>query len=503
MLAFNNVLVNLDSYSGKFSHNYYLYQDEWGIFQPVIWDLNMAFGGFNASGEGGLLKLADMQSLDPILHQNSPEWPLIHQIISQPKWGKRYRAHLKTILYENITNKSYRKRAEELRALIDPHVLEDSNALYPYEAFQNNIHHPVFSRGFRTGIEPLMKERADFLIDHPLIKPIGPIFRNPGHSPTFPHPNDSVTISVENHDTDQVWIGMRAERFAPFIESKMYDDGQHGDGAANDGIWGIKLKVEENISYYFYAENDEIGRFLPARAQFEFFTIKVFDRTQTPPIVINEFLAENADNQSDQNGEYDDWIEFFNTTTEDISLTSYGLSDNRNQPFQWTFPDTMIKAGEYLIVWADGEIGQEGLHTNFRIDKAGERLRLVAPDSSLVDSINFPAQDTDISWGRFPNGFGSFSRMNPTFGFENDFHTDIEKPFKEKVSIFPNPARDQVEIQFPQNQRGQLEIFNIHGQMILQKKINTDRFKLILKEWESGFYVVKMNGEMVGKLVKN
>lgn len=46
MLAFNNVLVSLDSYIGWFSQNYYLYKDNSGHYNPVVWDLNMAFGGF-------------------------------------------------------------------------------------------------------------------------------------------------------------------------------------------------------------------------------------------------------------------------------------------------------------------------------------------------------------------------------------------------------------------------------------------------------------------------
>jgi len=53
MLAFNNVLVSLDSYSGWFSQNYYLYRDNTDHYNPVIWDLNMSFGGFPFAGTQG------------------------------------------------------------------------------------------------------------------------------------------------------------------------------------------------------------------------------------------------------------------------------------------------------------------------------------------------------------------------------------------------------------------------------------------------------------------
>ena len=39
MLAFNIVLVNLDSYTGRFCHNFYLYQDKKGVFHPIVYGI--------------------------------------------------------------------------------------------------------------------------------------------------------------------------------------------------------------------------------------------------------------------------------------------------------------------------------------------------------------------------------------------------------------------------------------------------------------------------------
>ena len=46
MLAFNNVLVNLDSYTGPFRQNYYLIKDDNNRMNTITWDLNESFGGF-------------------------------------------------------------------------------------------------------------------------------------------------------------------------------------------------------------------------------------------------------------------------------------------------------------------------------------------------------------------------------------------------------------------------------------------------------------------------
>ena len=43
------------------------------------------------------------------------------------------------------------------------------------------------------------------------------------------------------------------------------------------------------------------------------------------------------------------------------------------------------------------------LHSNFRLDRAGEELVLADPRGEIIDSIQFPAQFPDVSFGRSPN----------------------------------------------------------------------------------------------------
>ena len=42
----------------------------------------------------------------------------------------------------------------------------------------------------------------------------------------------------------------------------MFDDGQHGDGLAGDGIFGATIDVDaRDIQYYIYAESNDAGIF--------------------------------------------------------------------------------------------------------------------------------------------------------------------------------------------------------------------------------------------------
>ncbi len=164
-LAFNNVLVNLDSYSGLFSHNYYLYQTPTGQFAPLIWDLNMAFGGFNHSGQKNSMSLYDMQHLDPFLHENNPKRPLIHQLLQIRSYRQKYIELMEMILEENFTNGWYAERSKELQRIIEKAVQEDSNKLYSFEAFKNNLSttESVGGNTKAVGILELMQGRRRFL----------------------------------------------------------------------------------------------------------------------------------------------------------------------------------------------------------------------------------------------------------------------------------------------------------------------------------------------------
>ena len=106
--------------------------------------------------------------------------------------------------------------------------------------------------------------------------------------------------------------------------------------------------------------------------------------------------------------------------------SGYTLTDDLTRPDQWTIPPgTTIAAHEFLLVWADNETRQytpgHGLHVNFKLNQGGEEVGLFAPDGTLVDSVAFGPQRTDISEGRFPDGQAApyFALTTPTPGRAN------------------------------------------------------------------------------------
>jgi hypothetical protein len=120
-------------------------------------------------------------------------------------------------------------------------------------------------------------------------------------------------------------------------------------------------------------------------------------------IVINEFLASNTTSILDPDyNQYADWIELYNPGATAIDLGNCCLTDNLAHPKRWAFPSgTSIKAGGFLLIWADGmDTANDGLHTNFKLDKAGESIGLFNNTSLPIDTLNYSKQVSDVAYGR-------------------------------------------------------------------------------------------------------
>ncbi|MBK9014824.1 MAG: CotH kinase family protein [Saprospiraceae bacterium] len=171
MHAFNHVVVNLDSYSGRFSHNFYLYKTPDGLMTPMVWDMNISFGGFRLDGEKqGELTNEELQEFSLFTHfkNKNPKRPLITNVLTNPFWRKVYIGHCRTILMENFANGEYLKLAENMQAFIRDEVKADPNRLYSFEDFERNLR-TTTDVGNTTiiGIEELMKVRTASLLNHP------------------------------------------------------------------------------------------------------------------------------------------------------------------------------------------------------------------------------------------------------------------------------------------------------------------------------------------------
>ncbi|MFW6221148.1 MAG: CotH kinase family protein [Fibrobacterota bacterium] len=157
-------------------------------------------------------------------------------------------------------------------------------------------------------------------------------------------------------------------------------------------------------------------------ATFVFLTVFPSDAA----VVINEFVSSNGSTLSDEDGDFEDWIEIYNSSADPIQLEGLLLSDDLDKLDKWSFPPYTLQSGEHLIVFTSGKdrTGEQYFHTSFRISSEGEPLIISNPDGDTIDMVPAIAVPRDVSYGRVVDGGDTFSFFSqPTPGASNTTST--------------------------------------------------------------------------------
>jgi len=283
MLALNNVMVNLSSYSGNHSINYYLFKDGNGRFQTVPWDLNLAFGSYKNTGNGSDLELKDLQNLNPLLHADNALKPLISKLLADPLNKKIYLAHVRQIVEENFLNGAYEKRAQELQGMIVVPFTDDKYKAYGMDDFQRSLRETVGKKSKIPGIIELMGKRAKFLKNHPDLTAL---------------PSGVTDVKVqgrgkfEHQKLNSFHITARADRFPKRMflyyrldDKKPYTVMPMNEDASTEVPSGVKefsanvdgQTADAVLDYYLLAENPGSVVFAPANYMGKPYKVKLSD----------------------------------------------------------------------------------------------------------------------------------------------------------------------------------------------------------------------------------
>jgi hypothetical protein len=151
-------------------------------------------------------------------------------------------------------------------------------------------------------------------------------------------------------------------------------------------------------------------------------------RPETALLVLNELVASNGAGLADEDGDFPDWIEIYNRSSQPVNLSGWALTDDTAEPGKWTFPDVTLPGHAYLVVFASGKnrkTVQPGLHlhTNFKLKKSSEFVGLYnILEGKFIDQIapQYPPQLRDMAYGRYGEAltYGYLARPSP--GEPND-----------------------------------------------------------------------------------
>ncbi len=218
-------------------------------------------------------------------------------------------------------------------------------------------------------------------------------------------------------------------------------------------------------------------------------------------IVINEFLASNDAALTDEFGEYDEYIELYNTNAEPVDIGGLYVTNNLSNPLLWQIPKTdpsktTIPAGGFLVLWADKQLEQGVLHVDFNLSADGEQIGLVQvlnEEIVYVDSLTFEAQSADTAYGRIPDGSDSWDLMPPTPGTENTEFPPVSvvdvlpRTFAVHAN-YPNPFNPETTIRFdlPENVNVTIKVYNILGEQVTTLVNN--------KQMPAGYHSINWSG---------
>ena len=130
-----------------------------------------------------------------------------------------------------------------------------------------------------------------------------------------------------------------------------------------------------------------------------------------PPLWINEVLPFNNSGLTDNNGQYEPWIELYNTGTNTVSLAGLYLANDFGTLTQWTFPtNASLGPRQFKVVIADGSPEQTTpaeWHTSFRLAATNGSVALSwmqFGQPAVLDYVTYAGVPANYSYGSVPDG---------------------------------------------------------------------------------------------------
>jgi hypothetical protein len=330
--------------------------------------------------------------------------------LAHTPWKERFAAKVRRIKDE-LNWPAARARINVLQNLIDAEVQRDPHRLYSVAGFRGNVTTAYRLSWFSTisSLQSMIDGRHRYLTNHADIRRTAVTVSQLRHTPVRPTRTNKVWVTARAPGAASVLLHWRVR--GPFIQAAMYDDGQHMDGGANDGVWGGSIVAQPagtQVEYWVGAATTAgvWTGWINYGNGYQRPNYRVTWPTRSSPIRINELLAQNASGIKDEKGEREDWVELVNTGTQAVDLAGMHLSDDLGNSKKWPFPaNTVIQPGKTILVWADEDSKDGKLHANFKLSGSGEEVALFdATGSYILDYVEFGDQFDDISTGRVIDG---------------------------------------------------------------------------------------------------
>lgn len=515
--AMNILVGEWDDYWSLMNNYYLYYEPSEDIFHLIPYDYDNTFG---VDWSGNNWVNANPYNYPKVVGGYRP---LAERLMGNAQYRNLY-THFLEFYNNNVYQLSnWENRIDSLKQIITTSALNDTFRILDYGFTDNDFFNsysasPYSNQQVKYGLKQFINLRNSSLPAQLNYQSAKPIVYKIDYEPKNPGANDTIFVYASAFDNDglsDVSIYFQESDtsstetftmdFSPILNTKKVEE--------SDRWIGKIPPLGEGKHSKFYVQVKDLQnqtQLYPRKNAIEIRT----SQTVVSDIVINEFMADNTNTITDPEGDYDDWVELFNSGSTAILLTGKYLTDKPDNLIKYKIiePNVYINANEYLLVWCDEDSSDQGIHTNFKLSKSGEYIAIVDTDGvSIIDSITFGVQTTDVSFGRQPDASPNWAFMNPTPEYSNNI-TSVDKenilPENFTLSAYPNPFNPSTTIHYSISKSSdvKIEIFDLLGGLIWQKdegKKNNGQYELT---WDgvnnsgtkisSGIYLLRVKADM-------
>jgi hypothetical protein len=225
----------------------------------------------------------------------------------------------------------------------------------------------------------------------------------------------------------------------------------------------------------------------------------------TSGLVINEIMASNNGTIAATDGEYYDWVELYNASSDPIYLGDYGLTDDLGNPAKFSLPAVSLPAGDFALFWASDEAVVDPYHMPFKLAKSGEEVALFYDPNGTadtVDYISYGAQITDVSYGRSYDASPNWVFFSMPTPDASNGTLELEEFEPIQLSVYPNPHRGSFEVKNTSTESLILTGYDLRGAVLFTERIEagaTHRFKQIQNRQQ---ILIHYSGQSIGGVIR-
>ena len=139
-----------------------------------------------------------------------------------------------------------------------------------------------------------------------------------------------------------------------------------------------------------------------------------YNKIKEGTLTINEYMIYNQRSSYDILGNYNDYVELYNNSDNDIEIHNLFLTDDKKNLIKYKIPDTKIEKNGYLLIY----LGEESFYIdnqitgNFKLSN-DDKYVILSNGVNVIDSVKLTKLIDNVSYGKIDDKWYYFTKPTP------------------------------------------------------------------------------------------